>query len=52
MVEIGGYIGYSAIRFYNIAKNDVTAHYYSVELSPIMSAIMEKVYIYVLILVD
>jgi len=42
-VELGGYLGYSAIRFAYAAKlYNPEAHYYSVELNPIFACIMES----------
>lgn len=42
LVELGGYLGYSAIKFASIAKDIPGAHYYSIEYDSVLVCVMEK----------
>ena len=43
LVELGGYFGYSAIRFASLArKYNSGAHYFSVEYNPIFACVIES----------
>ena len=42
-MELGGYFGYSAIRFSSLArKYQPDAHYFSVECNPVLGCVIEK----------
>ncbi|KAI9296925.1 catechol O-methyltransferase [Neoconidiobolus thromboides FSU 785] len=43
ILELGGYIGYSAIFMAQLIKDIPGAHFYSVEFDPILVCVMEKV---------
>ncbi|KAJ3036154.1 hypothetical protein HDV00_003010, partial [Rhizophlyctis rosea] len=43
LVELGTYVGYSAVRFARLIANDPQAHYYSFELNPEFANIARQV---------
>ncbi|KAJ9083709.1 hypothetical protein DSO57_1032031 [Entomophthora muscae] len=42
LVELGGYVGYSAIKFSTLIKDDPGAHYYTIEFDSILACVIEK----------
>jgi len=42
LVELGGFFGYSAVRFAHSARKlNPNAHYYSIELNPVLACVIE-----------
>ncbi|KAI0241560.1 hypothetical protein L0F63_005424 [Massospora cicadina] len=42
IIEIGGYCGYSSIKFATLIKDDPKAHYYTIEYDAILTCVIEK----------